>query len=490
MENPIIIVGSGIAGLNFALSAAGHSNVLIITKKKILETATNYAQGGISAVIDKADHFEEHVADTLAAGAFHNDKKAVEYMVKHGPYSIWKLIELGVNFQTLKGEIVLRREGGHHTRRIAFCGDYTGQEIERALAKNVRKHPKITVWENTFVLNLLVKDKICYGVQILDGDKVQNVFGKATILATGGLGQVFEHTTNPTFATGDGYAMASRADAKFLDMEFIQFHPTALQTKYSSHLFLLSEALRGEGAHIVNKDGNRFLEKYHKMAELAPRDTVSRACFEEQKKGSIYLDLRHMDQKMLEVRFPQIYKKLKNYKLNPAKDLIPITPAAHYCCGGIKVNLKGQTNIENLYAFGEVAGTGVHGANRLASNSLLEAIVFSSRIAEELKSKRLDNSSPAFELPRFEKPNLRKKRELTHLKKTVQSLMWNNCGIIRKSSDMEKTLDLLGDIDKKIQISGINKETQELKNMIETSTVILKAALSRKESLGAHHMFS
>lgn len=474
---PVIVVGSGIAGLNFALSAARFSDVLIVTKKKMVESATNYAQGGIAAVIDRADDTEQHVADTLAAGAFHNDTRAVRYMVTHGPDAIRRLIEFGVHFHMTDGELELRREGGHGRRRIAHVGDYTGKEIEHALARHVRLHPRITIWEDTFAVDLLVagrdKARRCYGVSILREGRTQNIFGRAVILATGGLGQIFKYTTNPPFSTGDGYAMAYRAGCSFRDIEFIQFHPTALNLGGGKRLFLISEALRGEGAIMLNSRGKRFVK------ELAARDIVARACYEEEKRGPIYIDLRRLDQTMLEVRFPQIYFELIRRGLSPARDLIPVTPAAHYCCGGIRVNLKGETGIRGLYAFGEVAGTGVHGANRLASNSLLEAVVFSSRVAEELRHKRSGGRIPDFPVPKFSRDSFRSTANSRQLKKKLRGMMWDSCGIVRQRDELSRTRDFL---------LTLESDNFELRNMIVASRLVVEAALHRKKSLGAHFM--
>lgn len=474
---PVIVVGSGIAGLNFALSAAEFSDVLIITKKKMVESATNYAQGGIAAVIDRADDVTQHIADTLAAGAGHNDKRAVRYMVTHGPSAIRRLIEFGVHFHMSDGKLELRREGGHGRRRIAHVGDYTGKEIEHALARHARAHPRITIWEDTFAIDLLVAGrgvtKRCYGVSVMRKGRAQNVFGRAVILATGGLGQIFKYTTNPPFSTGDGYAMAYRAGCAFLDMEFIQFHPTALNLGRGKRLFLISEALRGEGARLLNSRGKRFVK------ELEPRDIVARACYQEEKRGPIYIDLRHLDQNMLEVRFPQIYFELIRRGLHPSRDLIPVTPAAHYCCGGVKVNLKGETGIRGLYAFGEVAGTGVHGANRLASNSLLEAVVFSSRVADLLRRKRLEGRIPDFPVPKFSRDFFRSTANSRQLKKKLRSMMWDSCGIVRQRDELSLTRDFL---------FTLESDNFELRNMIVTSRLVVEAALHRKKSLGTHFM--
>lgn len=487
-----IIIGSGISGLNFALRQAEKGRkVLIITKKRIVESATNFAQGGIAAVISQLDDFKKHVKDTLVAGSFHNNKRAVEYMVRHGPAAISRLLELGVPFTTQNGKLLLTAEGGHRTRRIAFVSDYTGQAIEKVLVAKVRKNPFITLYEHTFAVDLLIKNRTCYGVQILRGKKFENIYGDITVLATGGIGQLYEYTTNPVISTGDGLAMAARAGCKFRDLEFIQFHPTALKLK-GKQAFLISEALRGEGALLLNSKAERFMPRYHKLAELAPRDIVSRAIFEEEKNGPVFLDLRHKKETFLETRFPQIYQKLKSYGLNLAHDLIPISPAAHYICGGVKVNLKGETGIKNLYAFGEAAGTGVHGANRLASNSLLEALVFSDRILEShLPTKQNFSRQPEKKLPSFSLPKIRviqkTPRYLKACRKNLQQIMWKYVGIVRSKKSLLEGLKKIRQLEKKVlDFRKVNREILEFKNMVMAAKLITQAALKRKKSLGCH----
>ncbi|MBT4055835.1 L-aspartate oxidase, partial [Candidatus Peregrinibacteria bacterium] len=372
-----LIIGSGIAGLNFALHAAKKGHVTILTKKKVAESNTNYAQGGIAGVLDKLDSANQHIEDTFNAGARHGKKKAIKFMVEKSKEAITRLIELGVEFEKEHGKLKLTREGGHSHRRIAYVGDYTGQEIENILIKRVREHPNIEIVENAFALDLLKKRKTIYGASFTKNNNIDYIFADAVILATGGIGQLYQHTTNPKITTGDGIAMAIRAGATTKDLEFTQFHPTALN-KRRTPLFLLSETLRGEGAKLKNTTGARFMHKHSpKLKELASRDIVARAIYSESKDGPVTLDISHKSRDFLKKRFPKIYAELRKYKLDLAKDLIPVIPAAHYTCGGIKTNLKGRTNLNRLFAFGEAACTGVHGANRLASNSLLEALVFS-----------------------------------------------------------------------------------------------------------------
>lgn len=484
MHFDVIIIGSGISGLNFALRAAQEKKkTLIVTKKEIAEAGTNFAQGGIAAVLSKVDNFDKHVSDTLVAGSYHNDEKAVNYMVKHGPDAIRRLIEFGVPFATHLDKLLLTREGGHSERRIAFVSDYTGQAIEKALVEKVKNNPFISLYEHTFAAELLVKEGICYGVQIINNES-KNIFANIIVLATGGIGQLFEHTTNPEISTGDGLGMAARAGCKFKDLEFVQFHPTALNLK-GKPKFLISEAVRGEGAHLLNSKGKRFMIGKHKLAELAPRDIVSRAIYEEEKEGSVFLDLRHKTKDYLETRFPQIYLKLKDYGIKMEKDLIPISPAAHYMCGGIKVNLRGETGVKNLFAFGEVTCTGVHGANRLASNSLLEALVFSNGILAGTKAKI--GNLPKFSPLKTQKISTVEKKSIIQIRKELKKTMWKNVGIVRNEQGLTTAVNELNRLRKTLnEIKKIAIETIETKNMIEASLLIAKAALKNRKSIGCH----
>jgi len=469
-----IVIGSGISGLNFALSASKKGKVLIITKKKIIEAATNYAQGGIAAVLGKLDDYKKHINDTLKAGAFHNNKRAVEYMVKHGPAKIKKLQNIGVNFEQNHSRLKLTKEGGHSHRRIAFVGDRTGHSIEKSLIKAVRSNPNIEIWEDTFAIDLLSNSNTCYGVSILKNNQIKNLFASAVILATGGLGQVYKHTTNPRISTGDGVAMAHRAGAKMQDLEFIQFHPTALNAPRKSK-FLLSEALRGEGAKLLNHKDQKFID------ELKPRDIVARAMYKELKSGPVYLDITHKKPQKIRKRFPHIYKELKKRGFDLSREKVPVSPAAHYSCGGVKVNLKGETSIKNLYAFGEVACTGVHGANRLASNSLLEAVVFSEVISENLKKHKITRP------PEFQKPKLSKSSNYQSIKHKIKQIMWSKVGIQRNQEDLKDALNKLEQIkfNPSPQIPSL-----ETKNILESAILITKAAIKRKKSIGCHFLNS
>lgn len=478
MKTDFIIIGSGIAGLNFALEASKYGKVTLVTKKDMMESNTNYAQGGIAAVLDKNDSYKSHVEDTLKAGCYHNDVKAVRFLVREGPKMIKKLLDLGTPFEQKNGVLKLTREGGHSCRRVAYSGDATGHAIEKTLVEHVKKNGNISVLEDTIATELIVQNNKCYGIQYLQGKEVKELYGKAVILATGGAGQLFKKTTNPDIATGDGLAMAYRAGAKIEDMEFIQFHPTALN-KNGAPPFLVSEAVRGEGGKLKNSRGERFMHKYHEMEDLAPRDIVARAIAKEAEQGGVMLDITHEDPEFLKTRFPTIYKKLLEYDIDMTKQAIPVSPAAHYICGGVKVNLKGKTSIKNLYAFGEVSRTGVHGANRMASNSLLESIVFSNQVLNVVK--KLRHRAEEMKMPRpgyveFEAGKIREE---------IQEIMWKYVGLIRDEKGLKTAIKKLESIDKGLP-EGVNRELIEVRNMAQAGRLVAEAALERKKSLGCH----
>ncbi|PIT87153.1 MAG: L-aspartate oxidase [Candidatus Magasanikbacteria bacterium CG10_big_fil_rev_8_21_14_0_10_40_10] len=487
-----VVIGSGIAGLGFALQASKKFKIAIITKKELMESNSNYAQGGIAAVLDRQDSFAKHIQDTLEAGCYLNNKTAVRTMVEQAPQAITWLIELGAGFNRENTKIALTKEGGHSARRIAHAKDATGKEIERALIFNVRRNKNIDCFESHIAIDLLVKDGACYGVVILNDEKKQVEFFKAKsiVLATGGLGQVYERNCNPKIATGDGFAIANRVGARLKHMEFVQFHPTALFKK-GQPAFLLSETLRGEGAILVDKNGRAFMKKYHPQADLAPRDIVSRAVFEELKKGPVYLDARSLGAKFIKIRFPYIYDKLWWYGFKMDKDLIPIAPAAHYACGGVQTDLNGRTNIKNLYVVGETAHTGVHGGNRLASNSLLECVVFSRRAAKAvIREKQIRSKTPAFSWRVF-KVIKNNNHQVAKLKRQVRELMWQNVGIVRQEKNIDKTLSDLKKIERqitKIFNQGVNRGIIELRNLVQTALLITQSAKDRKISACAHYL--
>lgn len=478
MKTDFIVIGSGIAGLNFALEASTYGEVILLTKKDVMESNTNYAQGGIASVQDPLDSFESHIEDTMRVGCYHNDKEAVEYLVREGPKMVKKLLDLGTPFEQEGGMLKLTREGGHRSPRVAYAGDMTGHAIEKTLVNAIKGVKHIKVCENTIAIDLIVEKRVCYGVQYLNGKNVKELFGRAVILATGGVGQIYKKTTNPEIATGDGIAMAKRVRAEVEDLEFIQFHPTALN-KRGAPPFLISEAVRGEGGQLKNSKGERFMHKYHEMGELAPRDIVARAIAKEAQTGEVVLDITHKEAYFLKARFPTIYQKLLEYGIDMTSQPIPVLPAAHYICGGIKVNLKGETNIKNLFALGEVSRTGVHGANRLASNSLLESIVFSNNILEGLK--RIDQEAKEIDV---ERPKF-VEYDASEVKEKVRELMWEYVGLIRNKEGLNKAIEELEKIEASLPL-GANRELIEARNMAQVGKWIASAALKREKSLGCH----
>ncbi|MBU2542296.1 L-aspartate oxidase [Patescibacteria group bacterium] len=521
LQYNFLIIGSGIAGLNFALQASKYGTVAIVTKKELMESNSNYAQGGIAAVLDKYDSFDKHIEDTLKAGCYLNDKKAVELMIKQAPKEIKRLVDLGVGFSKQQNKLCLSKEGGHSANRIAHAHDTTGKEIERALIHQVRHNKNIDIFESHMAFKLLVRSKdkaclparqgishacrqagnnMCIGASVFDTEKGKIIpfLAKATILATGGAGQVYLRNSNPKIATGDGIAMAHEIGAEIRDMEFIQFHPTALDLKNKPAL-LISETVRGEGGCLVNGKGEKFMKKYHKLGDLAPRDIVSRAIFEELKNGKacpesnrrVYLDIRHKGSAFIKKRFPYLYESLWWYGIKMDKDLIPVAPAAHFVCGGVHTNLNGETGIPGLFAFGEVAHTGVHGANRLASNSLLECMVFSGRAVDSTKkymeiNKLQDTSYKIQTNLKLQKSNT---KQIMTVKKQIQELMWKNVGIVRETKKLKLTLEKMNTYYTQIEKEygkGVNREIIELKNLCLSAILITQASLERKESVGCH----
>ncbi|MEF8873136.1 MAG: L-aspartate oxidase [Candidatus Thermoplasmatota archaeon] len=492
IETDFLVVGSGIAGLytGWKLSRLGH--VQVITKNKVEESSTQYAQGGIAAVLDKGDSWELHMIDTLNAGDGFCDEKAVRVLVKEGPERVNELIELGTQFDFIEGELDLAREGAHSRRRVLHArGDATGEEIRESLTGVVRNGENIELSERTFLIDMIVNDNRFTGALCWDHEKENLVFYDASygILASGGCGMVYKNTTNPEVTTGDGVAVAYRSGADIVDMEFIQFHPTALYYPEGVS-FLISETVRGEGGYLRNEKGDRFMKEYHEEAELAPRDIVARAIVEETEKSdkeNVWLDVTHLDKKYIKGRFPNIYRTLKKKGIDMADDLIPVVPSAHYMIGGVKTDLHGRTSIQNLFACGEVASTGVHGANRLASNSLLEGIVFGHRIFEKIRENGVDSSSvntDDIELENGSSDDL----ELRELKKEFRRLMMDKAGIMREK---DKLLELIGWLEEKIElienIEVFNTKGQEVKNMLRVGMLISRSALIREESRGAHY---
>uniref|UniRef100_A0A7C4XFV4 L-aspartate oxidase n=1 Tax=candidate division WOR-3 bacterium TaxID=2052148 RepID=A0A7C4XFV4_UNCW3 len=479
-----LVVGSGIAGLSFAIKSAEYGEVLVLTKKTKIDSNTNYAQGGVAAVFGEDDNFELHINDTLIAGDGLCHKDAVEIMVREGPKLVRELYDMGCRFSINEdGKFELGREGGHSRRRIVHAKDYTGQEIERVLTEEAKKR-NIIISENEIVLDLIAKDGECLGLYYLDANsrKIESIFASATILATGGIGQVYEHTTNPPIATGDGIAMAYRIGAEIANMEFVQFHPTAVyHIKIDGRSFLISEAVRGEGGILKTIRGEPFMKKYHPLANLAPRDVVARSCIKEMIKNNdpyVLLDLTHLEPDYIKNRFPTIYETCQRWGLDITREPIPVVPAAHYLCGGIRVNTWGESSIERLFALGECACTGVHGANRLASNSLLEALVFADRAAKriaKIKTLKLRNI-PACHVASRVGPDF--KIHIKQLMSKYVGLLRSEDGLLKARELLDKYYTQFGD--------GIHLVNTESRNMLEVARLIVECCLKRKESRGLH----
>jgi L-aspartate oxidase len=490
LKTDFLVVGSGIAGLNFTLKVAKYGSVTVVTKKEIIESNTNLAQGGIAAATRKEDSVQLHIKDTLNVGSGLSNERVVKILAEKGPEAIQNLISFGVTFDKEDGKLHLTTEGGHSMPRVLHSGDTTGREIEQAMTQCIRENPNIKVFENCFAIDILVKNSNCYGAKIFDikNRETIDIFAQSTILATGGIGYIYQNTTNPEIATGDGIAMAFRAGARIEDMEFVQFHPTTLNKSGAPH-FLISEALRGEGAILVDKKEERFMEEYDKMGELAPRDIISRAIFNELKRGSVYLDIRHKDKSFVLERFPMIYHECQKYEIDITKDLIPVSPAAHYICGGIKTNEYGETSIANLLAFGECACTEVHGANRLASNSLLESVVFSTLGAQRAK-RYLKNR---IDVPKRQKEAATGKithQKLREIELELRKAMWDCVGIIRTGKNLSCMLNKLKFLQRKLVVltrAGVNVRFLELKNMLTVADLITNSAYIREESRGTHY---
>ncbi|MBT2761458.1 L-aspartate oxidase [Paenibacillus sp. ISL-20] len=490
IETDVIVIGSGIAGLYTAIMASTTQNVLLITKKSLLESNTRYAQGGIAAVTAEDDSPAYHRKDTLLAGAGLCSSAAVDVLVNEGPVGVQELIRLGTMFDVENGELALTQEGAHSHRRILHAnGDATGYEIVRALSIQVEMLHNVEVWDDHFVIDLITEQGECHGalVQMPDGKRVF-VRGQATVMCSGGAGQLYRYTTNPEVATADGVAMAYRAGAEIRDMEFIQFHPTALSYPGAPR-FLISEAVRGEGAVLRNIRGERFMPKYHDLLELAPRDIVARAIVSEMEAtGStfVYLDITQESPEMVKHRFPTIYETCMQYGLDLSSDWIPVSPAAHYMMGGIKTNLHGESSVKRLFACGEVSSTGVHGANRLASNSLSEAIVYGSRIVERIKSLPEPSGDPlhvSFHLGRKDAPSqamVEKRLKLQKVMVRFAGLRRNRDTLLRAAEELGRQLPLFHSMLSK-------REEYEFANMLTASLLVVQGALGREESRGAHY---
>lgn len=480
-----LVIGSGVAGLRAAIELAPYGHVLVVTKEKPSESTTEYAQGGIAAVMSDEDRVGIHFEDTLKAGDSLCREEAVKTLVEEGPERIMELISWGAEFDKEGMKLDLTIEAAHSRRRILHAhGDSTGRELERVLLNKVKTFPSVKKYPFAFTIDLIINGNECHGAYVLRKGKITELYAKATVLATGGAGQIYLRTTNPLVATGDGMAIAFRAGAEIEDMEFVQFHPTSLYSPAAPQ-FLLSEAMRGEGAVLLNINKKRFMDDYHPMAELAPRDVVSRAIISEMvktKSDYVYLDLRHLGKQFVKNRFPTIYRTCLQYDVDISSELIPVSPAMHYMMGGVKTNLDGETNIRGLFAAGEVACTGVHGANRLASNSLLEGLVYGARTGQAAARRPVE-------------PVVRESfdritasiQDSDEIKRELRKIMWEKVGIIRCAESLgeaKKKIRLWKDI---VEKTYVVRSELELKNMIAVASLIVESALARKGSVGAHY---
>ena len=507
-----LVIGSGIAGMSLALKVADKGKVAIICKTELEEANTYYAQGGIASVTNLlVDNFDKHIEDTMIAGDWINDRNAVEMVVRNAPEQINELIKWGVNFdKNEKGEFDLHREGGHSEFRILHHKDNTGAEIQLSLIEAIKKHPNITIFNHHFAVEIITQHHLgiivtrrtpgikCYGAYILNekSGRVDTFLSKVTIMATGGCEAVYRNTTNPLIATGDGIAMVYRAKGVVENMEFIQFHPTALFNPGSRPCFLITEAMRGYGGVLRTLDGKEFMQKYDKRLSLAPRDIVARAIDNEMKlrgEDHVYLDVTHKDPEETKKHFPNIYKKCLSIGIDITKDYIPVAPAAHYLCGGIKVNLNGQSSISRLYAIGECSCTGLHGGNRLASNSLIEAVVYAGAAAKHILSV-LERYEFNTDIPEWNDEGTISTEErvlITQSMKEVNQIMEAYVGIVRSNTRLTRAwnrLDILyEETEALFKRSKASKELCELRNMINVGYLITRQAMERKESRGLHY---
>ncbi|MBJ6723804.1 L-aspartate oxidase [Geomesophilobacter sediminis] len=508
LQSDFLVIGSGIAGLSFALQAAAHGKVALVTKREITESATNYAQGGIATVSSKEDTFDAHVQDTLVAGAGICHEDVVRMVVEEGPQVIANLIDWGVQFTKNDGGVYdLTREGGHSQRRILHAEDITGREIERALVAAAQAHENITIYEHHIAIDLVTESKLakkplevnrCLGAHVLDinAGVVKTFRANITLLASGGAGKVYLYTCNPDVATGDGVAMAYRAGATIRNMEFMQFHPTTLYHPHAKS-FLISEAVRGEGAILRRRDGTAFMERYHQLKDLAPRDIVARAIDNEMKTHGddcVYLDITHKDPEYVRGRFPNIYQTCLEYGLDMTKEMIPVVPAAHYLCGGVAVDFNAETDVKHLYAIGEVAFTGLHGGNRLASNSLLEAAVYAGRAFKHAVQTLGEANFSHPDIPVWDSGTATNSDEMVVVSQNwdeIRRFMWNYVGIVRTDKRLERAMRRIELIQKEIDEYYWNfivtSDLIELRNIATVAELIVSCAMQRKESRGLNY---
>ena len=501
MQNfDVLIIGSGLAGQSAALRLAKHCRVGLVSKRSLEDSASGWAQGGIAAVLDSKDSIEAHIRDTLIAGAWLNDEQATRFVVENGRHAIEWLIQQGVPFTKDEAGYHLTREGGHSARRVIHVADATGQSVQDTLTKKVRANPNITVLESHIAIDLITGDKLgtgenrCFGAYVLDSrnGEVITIGAPNTMIATGGAGKVYLYTTNPDTSTGDGIAMAYRAGCRVSNMEFIQFHPTCLYHPQAKS-FLISEAVRGEGGLLRLPDGTRFMPEHDERAELAPRDVVARAIdFEMKKRGidCVYLDISHKGEAFLLEHFPNIHARCLELGIDIARDPIPVVPVAHYTCGGIVSDLKGRTDVAGLYVAGEASCTGLHGANRLASNSLLECIVFSEAAVNDI----LDHPAPALPpLPHWDESRVTDADEevvISHNWDELRRFMWDYVGIVRTTKRLIRAKHrialLMREIDEFYANFRVSHDLIELRNLVFTADLIVRCAMQRKESRGLH----
>ncbi|NPE06912.1 MAG: L-aspartate oxidase [Asgard group archaeon] len=500
VSSDFLVIGSGISGLTYALKAAQCGTVSLLSKDEITEGSTFYAQGGIAAVFDEEDSIDIHVDDTLTAGDGLCLKDVAQEICSEGPRVVQELIDnYNVKFTSKKGEIDLGLEGGHSQRRVLHAQDKTGIELETKLVEAAKKEPNISIFENHVAINLFTDNNVCYGAYVYDKTKgkIRNFQASVTTIATGGAGKAFLVTSNPDVCTGDGIAMAYRAGAKVINMELIQFHPTSLYHPHAK-AFLITEAMRGEGAKLVDKDGTRFMNKYHPKKELAPRDIVSRSIDAELKASgddSVFLDITHKDPTFVKERFPMIYERCLAFGIDITAQLIPVVPAAHYTIGGIKATTSGETTIKNLQAIGEAACTNFHGANRLASNSLLEALVCGSKAAKLGSTICIDNGAPSKRpFPKWDPGEAEDSDEMVIIKQNwdeIRRFMWNYVGIVRSNNRLTRASHRLDIVMKEINQFywdfKIHPHLLDLRNLAQIAELIIRCAKGRKESRGVHY---
>jgi L-aspartate oxidase len=490
----VLVVGGGIAGFRAALGIPPRYRVLVVTKDEVRESNSQYAQGGIAGVLDPEDRFDNHIADTLAAGKGLCDPQVVEMVVREAPIRIGELIEWGTRFDQVDGHVALGLEGGHSHARIAHAlGDETGRELMRVIIQRARRQDNLRIWQNSFTIDLLTFEGRCRGILVWDRRRgFALVWARAVVLATGGAGQLFRETTNPPIATADGHAMAYRAGAVLRDMEFMQFHPTVLYMAGSAR-HLLTEALRGEGAYLRDCRGERFMPSAHPLAELAPRDDVTLAIAAQMARTqhpSVYLDLSHLDADRIRERFPGIDRLCRNFDLDITRDQIPVCPGAHYMIGGVTAGLEGQTTLPGLWAAGEVSSSGLHGANRLASNSLLEGLVYGARAAEDIVATLDADGDRSLEVPPITAPRTKERPariDLWDLRESLRALMWRRVGITRDADGLSEAAENVDHWSRYILPIEFDEPTGwTMQNMLIVARLMIAGATARQESRGVH----